>query len=253
MTNNSSYVAGGFLSNMFGMTTINNSTLTGNSSGSASFTEGGGAIWNQSGTVMMTGDTLANNAAYEHGGAVCNNQNLTISNCTIYDNSITGSNTTTYRGGGVYSSSEPITLTSDTIYGNTAGEGGGIFVGSTLTGDNDIIAGNSAGTDPDVKISSGSTLNYSLIGNTTGNTITSSTSNVTDVSAGLAATLGSNGGPTQTLALLPTSAAINGGGSSWPPDQRGIMPARRAARHRRLPAGNGDLQHRQLARHAPRA
>ena len=88
---------------------------------------------------------------------------------------------------------------------------------------NTIVAGNTAViADPDIAgtIAVGS---YSLIGNTTGNTIMSSTSDVTNVSAGLQSTLGSNGGPTKTLALLPTSAAINtGGGSYLATDQRGI-------------------------------
>ena len=68
-------------------------------------------------------------------------------------------------------------------------------------------------------------VDYSLIGNTYGMTITSSTSSLLGYTAGLASSLASNGGPTQTLALLSTSDAIgNGGGSFLSTDQRGIAP-----------------------------
>ena len=46
-----------------------------------------------------------------------------------------------------------------------------------------------------------------------GMTITSGTGNQLNVSPGLAASLANNGGPTQTLALLPGSAAISTGGA----------------------------------------
>jgi hypothetical protein len=96
---------------------------------------------------------------------------------------------------------------------------------------NSIVAGNTValGTGPDLRPDPGSTLtvNYSLIGNTSGSGVFGNTGmgNLLNVNP-LVGPLADNGGPTQTHALLVGSPAINAGDPAFtgPPDfdQRGV-------------------------------
>jgi CSLREA domain-containing protein len=100
-----------------------------------------------------------------------------------------------------------------------------------LTIQNSIVAGNTAalGTGPDLVPDPDSTLtvNYSLIGNTSGSGVfgNTGTGNLLNVNP-LLGPLADNGGPTQTHALLVGSPAINAGDPAFtgPPDfdQRGV-------------------------------
>ena len=123
-------------------------------------------------------------------------------------------NTAGTEGGGAYLfGGVAALLSNDTIAGNSGGAGGGIYItGATTTLLNTIVAGNSSSTGPDLD-GTVALANNALIGNTSGLTITSGTGNLLNVSAGLATALASNGGPTQTLALLPGSPAISTGGA----------------------------------------
>ena len=194
-----------------GTITLNNDLFTSNSVGSATGGSAGGAIENGAGgTATLNNDTFSNNSAYYYGGAVANISNgvITITNCTFFDNSATND------GGAVYNSSTgAMTLVNDTITGNSSPAGGGVYnSGSSVTILNSVVAGNTGttGTDIDGTIANAS---YDLIGVTTGFTGTNTLGNL-NTTAGLATTLGNNGGPTQTLALLSTSPAINAGGAA---------------------------------------
>jgi hypothetical protein len=132
-----------------------------------------------------------------------------------------------------------VTLTNDTFSrnyadggsgdGGGAASGGGIDVapGGKVLLHNTLIAASLAGDKPaDIGGSLDSTSNYNLIGNGSGGLSTAnhnvlgSSSNPIDP---LLAVLGSYGGPTLTLALLPGSPALDAGSSSYGgnTDQRG--------------------------------
>ena len=121
------------------------------------------------------------------------------------------------------------TLTNCTVSGNSARFGGGVHnsFGSAVTLENTIVAGNTARFGPDaagVFTSQGN----NLVGETdrssgwVGSDLTGTSASPLDP---VLAPLGDYGGPTQTMALLPGSPAINAGasGPNIPAnDQRGL-------------------------------
>lgn len=206
---------------------IADSTLTGNRSSDTDANDGGGAIWAQNDVVLtISGSTLSGNSAERHGGAlyVRNFVWLNLQNSTVAGNNAGQS------GGGIYAENEPIVqITSSTIAGNGAAAGGGIFdqtVSSTapfhLRGT--IVAANTAAGSPNDcggAVAGGAYASFGFNLATTGTCDLNGPGDVPAGNAGLGA-LASNGGPTQTLALLPGSQAIDAGGPACSAsDQRG--------------------------------
>ena len=211
LSGNSAPQGGGILSEPGGTLTVTNSTLSGNSADYF-----GGGILNYEGTLTVTNSTLSGNSAGE-GGGIDNAGGLWVANSTLSRNSA-------QFGGGIENGGT-LTVTDSTLSGNSASsEGGGIdLVGATLTLANTIVAGNSAPTGPDVDGTVAS-LGYNLIGNSSGGSGFAA-SDLLGVSP-LLGPLQNNGGPTQTMALLPGSPAIDAGSNYLVPsgittDQRG--------------------------------
>jgi hypothetical protein len=231
-----------------GVLMVSNSTLSGNS---YSF---GGAIAN-TGTLTISGSALSGNTAsgfsfygafggalYSAGGAV------TVSNCTFFDNHAFGAQVPVYDlDSWVYLGSEGYDAYGGAMYvdGGTARIDNSTFVGNSAVGgygdiglrqgvgyygglagvhvSNSIIAGNSASYSPDGDFTS---LGHNLIGNSSGNGGLVA-SDLLDANPQIGP-LQNNGGPTQTIALLPGSPAINAGDNTNAPvyDQRGAGFAR---------------------------
>lgn len=198
---------------------ISNSTFSGNTA-----TNGfGGAIYDLSGAGLdIYGSTFTENEApfvAGFGGAVYTSGNATFVNSTFFGNSAS------LNGGGVYSTGANVTYTNTTIVGNS---GGGVYftnASGTVLINNSIIAGATSGTDVDGGDTGSfdTSSAYNLIG-TTNNAdfllINFNTLNV-NVSSVVAEELADNGGPTQTLALLPDSIAIDAGSNSLAVDAEG--------------------------------
>jgi hypothetical protein len=212
-----------------------------NNSADANEGEGGG-IWSEDSITIMN-SLIANNSAYYSGGLLIKDAKypagITITNTTITGNtSIDGASGLLISF--AQSSSEAL-LNNLTIVNNQSTAlvgGGGIAIGSTgVTGvQNTIIAGNTSnGATPDDCYGPINSQDYNLIQTTTGCTITgSSTHNIYGVSPQLAA-LAQNGGPTQSMALMAGSPAIDAGNPLTPGpgtnaceslDQRGITRPR---------------------------
>jgi len=184
-----------------GSLTVDADTITGNSA------QSGGGIYNESGgTLTVLDTTVSGNTAAGVGGGIANTGTATITNSTIAGNMATS-------GGGIFVSGGVLTTVNATIAYNT--EGGGIDVtGGTVTLDNTIVALNpsgAAGTDITGTVSG----SYNLIGTGGSGGLTSGTNGnqVGVADPGLAAALADNGGPTETIALLPDSPAIQTGSS----------------------------------------
>ena len=162
--------------------------------------QGGGVL--NLGALMVSGSTFAGNSATNAGGGIFNGAgaSLVITNSTFSGNS-----------GSAISNAGTLTATNVTIAGNSgpaAGGGGGIATTGTATLFNTIVANN-------------------MGGDVTGTLDPSSSHNLIGVDPKLAA-LANYGGPTPTLALEPSSPAIDAGDNALTQaaglttDQRGL-------------------------------
>jgi sugar lactone lactonase YvrE len=226
-------LSGGGTNRLFTVTNGGNLTLRGltlkDGNAGDSF---GGAIFNEFGVVLVDRCTLTGNTAstggaiYSSAGAIT--QATTLTQCTLTGNTATFAG----RGGGSAISNDAglTSLEHCTLSGNTAPPSapGGIVnaLGAVTSVRNSIIAGN---TNGDVANFDGGGAFTSLGGNLigTGNAVGefSESSDQTGVAAPLLAPLAGNDGPTQTMAPLPWSPALDSGIiSALTPatDQRGL-------------------------------
>ena len=208
---NVSVKGGGGIANFnLGILTVRNSTLSSNrTTALQGEAPAGGAIASFGGTSNITNCTITGNTANGPGGGIAGSDTVNITNCTISGNSATGSGVTGDNlGGGVYNSAGTITVKSSIIAGNTGNDGGpdvnGAFDsgGFNLIGKKDASTGFTAATDQGG--SGKAPVNPQLD----------------------PAGLQDNGGPTETIALLAGSPAIDQGSSaaitgSLTTDQRG--------------------------------
>lgn len=163
---------------------VTNSTFTDNQA-----TWGGAiTIWDN-GSVSNSTFT-GNTADLTWGGAMANWGNLTLTNNTIANN---------LDGGGI-SSYQALTMTNNTVSGNV--DGGLVFTG-TLSIANNIIANSTGGSDC---TQSGGAITANTNNLIEDNTCSPALSGDPNLDA-----LGNNGGPTETMALLGGSTAINAG------------------------------------------
>ncbi len=198
-------------------------TLTGGGGVGMNSNNSGGAIYNHSGTLTLTRCTLFGNFADIYGGAIYSNGPLTLTQCTLSRNS-------TALGGAIWAgSTQPLTLTQCTVSRNFAAQGGAIYNGQlTLTLINSIISGNRYGPGAGADILNmgalvpvGANIVASIF-NEGGFVYDPGTISTADP---LLAPLGHYGGPTQTMALLPTSPARDAAAVLSPAltgDQRGF-------------------------------
>ena len=183
----------------------------------------GAGIFN-SGNLFLTNSTLSNNSATSGGGGIDNySGTLTITNCTLANNSA-------QVGGGIENFGT-LTLINSTLSSNSAQDfGGGIDNQRTLTLANTIVAGNSLSSGGTTRVDVNGpamSLGHNLIGNPVGSSGWVD-SDLLDVDPHLAS-LGRNGGPTLTMALMVGSPALDAGSASIPGvtvpalDQRGAI------------------------------
>jgi hypothetical protein len=193
-------------------------------------------LYGAAGTVALTNDTLSsNNAGGGNGGA---GGGAPVTAYGFRGNAGPGGSGGAGSGSGLYLAGGSATMNDNTLSGNNAaggdgsGEaafGGGIDVvsGSNVLLHNTLVAVNLAGGKPsDIQGSLNTASSYNLIGDGSGG-ISTANHNLLGSSATplnpLLAPLGNYGGPTQTIALLPGSPAIDAGDITNAPayDQRG--------------------------------
>jgi CSLREA domain-containing protein len=183
---------------------------------------GGGGIANIGGTLTLATCRLSGNSADGRGftapgvgGAIYNGGTLTLTNCALNGNSASGG---PLGGGGIFNGGTLLTLTNCTLSGNSALTdnsayyGGGIYnIGGTLAVvTNTVVANSPSGGD-----CTGAGINdggHNLVEDATNscglaNGVNGNLVGVDPVLSPLA----NNGGPTETMALLDGSPAINAG------------------------------------------
>jgi hypothetical protein len=225
-----------------GSLTLVNTTVSGNSGGSAGDNYGGGIF--SHGPVSIRNSTISGNTVGGDGGGIYMSEDedpsLTIENSTIANNSSTA-NSGDDEGGGVWvccgDNGQQLKITSSTITGNrvggtTQGQGGGVYNATNsanqVTINNTIVANNTGTKGNDVYLQEGGLIGFSLIKDTTNSTDTgysliSTGPNIFGVDPQLGP-LANNGGATQTEALGTKSPAIDkGSGFGLTSDQRGVL------------------------------
>jgi len=193
--------------------TLTDSTFTNNHAD-----DGGGVIYNDnSSAAKLVGNTFSGNSA-GFGGVLFNANNSTA---TLANSTFTGSSATS-GGAVIVRPGTTVTLLNDTFYGNSAGYyGADVFIyDGTLNYANTILAHPLAGMDCE---------DWGWIGTDTDNLVQDGSCSPAlsgDPSLG---PLADNGGPTQTMALLAGSPAIDAGDASScaadpvdDKDQRGV-------------------------------
>jgi CSLREA domain-containing protein len=219
-----------------GWLTLTDCTVSGNSAadgtpGGPGHGRDGGGLYMRGGTLTITNSTISNNRAgasvsFGSGG---NGGGLYLdftTTATITNSTISGNRTGTgfALGGGMLNQGSFVLLNSCTVSNNTVvtGGGGGVYASGNVNLRNSIVANNAAPNSPDISGSFNSQ-DYNLIRDTTGATISGTTThNVTGVDP-LLSPLQNNEGPTRAHVPLPGSPAIDAGDSGGlTTDQRGL-------------------------------
>lgn len=210
-----------------GNLTVINSTFRNNST-----TGPGGAIHNNYGlTVNVSNSTFVNNSA-QSGGAIYLSQSIFSNDVSsnMVNNTFVGNqaNTSSGIGGAIYSNIDNSSmngnaffLSNNTFSENGAYSGGNLYNLGSMSFHNNIFANNTSGGDC---YSMGSI--YPIVVYGLNNLIEDgvSCSQGTFISGDpLLGPLADNGGPTQTMALLPGSPAIDAGTTCVFEDQRGVF------------------------------
>ena len=200
-----------------------NLTITDSTIASNSATTGNGGGIDNSGAVTIVDSTINNNSATASGG-IGNETGgtFTATNVTLVDNSATTT------GGGIGNAGTSTFVNSTIAYNIVTGAGGGVYVSAGTTSlYNTIIASNylntpSTASDIVVVAASGGkvgpTSSNNLIGSGGAGGLSGNGNQILakGVSPGLAAGLANNGGPTETIALLAGSPAIDKGSALIP-------------------------------------
>jgi hypothetical protein len=231
-TNNSAQFGGGILANANSTVRISNSTFAHNSNStfaknSAQF--GGGLLADSGSTVGISNSTFTNNSAqfgglFAHSGSTVNISNSTFahnsaqfggglladSGSTVgISNSTFAHNSAQFGGGLLANANSTVNISNSTFANNSATKGGGFFnsVGRLRIGQS-IVANNTPGgncspsgsiTDTGYNLSNDTSCGFTAANHSVPNT------NPKLDPAGLK----NNGGPTQTIALLSGSPAID--------------------------------------------
>jgi hypothetical protein len=207
---------------------LTNDTITANTATSSTGASSNNGGVDNEGTAILTNVTISNNTALNSTGGIANGpgHSLTLVDSTISGNSAGGDI------GGLYNDGTA-SLTNVTISGNSARTAGGFIndaSADSMTFANTIVAGNTAvfaGPDAYHAINS---IGYNLIGKTDGSSGWNGLDRTGTIASPLDAKLGAlgkNGGATQTMLPLPGSPAIDHGNNGYIPsgitqDQRGL-------------------------------
>ncbi len=197
LSNNTATGFGGGIFSDVGTMTVTGSTLSGNSAGTLA-DEGGGGIYTYNGATIVINSTLSGNSATDGGGIYNYVGTTSVTNSTLSDN------TASANGGGIRSYGGTVTLSRSVVSGNRADAGNEIFNFVATVNSNDYsVFGHDGQTNAEA-------FTGSLVFSPGGNDFNATTDGTPAALASiLVTTLGENGGPTQTHALVDGSPAVD--------------------------------------------
>ena len=213
VSGNSASVGGG-ITNHDGTVSLSSTTVSGNTAAGAIGGSGGG-VYNGgvAGTVDVENSTIANNTASEQAGAIYHATGvLTINNSTIAGNVSTCNSGGCSGGGGVYNLQATALISNSTLSANVSASGGNIIsLYGTTTVKNSILASGQAGKNCSYYYSIAfASQGHNLSDDISCVAVLAQPSDLNGVDAGLDPNgLQNNGGPTQTIALVPISPAVD--------------------------------------------
>ncbi len=240
VSNSHMTLAGGGI-HFSGRGTLGSATVDGNSAGGGGGGGGGLVLAGDANTTFEIRDsTISNNLANTEdstsgGGGIHARSRLVLINSTV-----SGNRSFTFGGGILVEFGASAFIASSTIVRNQVdanfsgtGDGGGIALGNpissaTLVIRNSVIADNLDSGAPlahDCFVAAGGasiTSSYSHLEATAGGCTFGGTGDVTGSDPALVATLGSNGGPTQTHLIAPGSPLIDAGNPAGCLDDQGV-------------------------------
>jgi len=213
-----------------GTLTVSNCTITGND-GSSGYV---GGIFNDVGSLTVLSCTITGNSASGGyvGGIFNDAGTATVTNSTITGNSATGGYV-----GGIWGDAGTTTVSNSTITGNSGSYGGGVWGDGGTTIQNTIVADNSGANCYGTVSSEG----YNLSSDSTCNFNGKGDKNGTEPKL---RSLHNNGGPTDTMAEMPGSPAIDAGNPSGCTDGNGHLlktDQRGKPRHDKEDTGGCDM------------
>ncbi|MBX7105147.1 MAG: hypothetical protein K1X57_13785, partial [Gemmataceae bacterium] len=205
---------------------LRNTSITGNVG-----QRGAGVYLFDGGSALIEASTISGNVAQFQGGGFYFYGQVTAGGLTVRNSTI-ANNTAGDTGGGIIlrgsTSAGTLVVQNSTITGNSANtKGGGIYRlnnAMVIALESSIVSGNVNAAAPDIFSAGTVTMKTSAVGSNTGFAMTDQGGNLAfgaDLKLG---SLASNGGPTQTIALLSGSPAINAGSNpaALATDQRGL-------------------------------
>lgn len=231
INNNSANDDGGGIMHTASTLTIQDSTLSENSTTTDADGDGGAIYFNGTTATISNTQILSNTANDDGGGIYRNNGNVTLDRSTL------ANNTTGDDGGALYMAGGTLTIANSTLSGNrtlnTGGDGGALNINNNANIYNStIFANNAAGVGGGIRRTSAGTVvfrNSIVAGNsgdncngaisTTGTAnraddATCGSSFTNDPNSTLLGPLSDNGGPTWTHLLLSGNPAINSGNAA---------------------------------------
>ena len=242
-TGNTAVLGGAVGEGLNAVVTITTSTFTQNHATSGEIPGMGGAVedsLDSGGSLSISQSTFSANVSDGDGGAVWAGVEgfpTTTSSISIDNSTFTG-NTASNDGGAIVDAFDTASLVNDTVLANTAsGNGGGggvsaqsnsdVGAASITYSDDLLVSNNPANCDYPTDFPTPTVTADHSIDTGSSCQLGSSNGNVQNQAAPalrLDSQLRDNGGSTQTVALLPGSAAIDTGGNSTcaATDQRGV-------------------------------
>lgn len=179
-----------------GTVNISNSTFANNAATFENDGFGGGILNEGGATVSISNSTFANNTATNGGGLINGGGTVSISNSTFANNAAS-------YGGGLINDGGTVSISNST-FANNAGGGLSTYDGGTTSIGGSIVVDNTGGNCTGGVSDQGYNLESSTDCGFTGTGDLQNTDPRLDPNG-----LQNNGGPTQTIALLSTSPAID--------------------------------------------